>query len=204
MRREKKIEDADQYALLIWDVFRDQKTEAITSLLQEQKILNEYVPSNITDYFQVLDLTVNKWMKDLMKQKFNEWFATQLRNKLESGKELENITIKFLLSTMKPFHAGWLIDCNNQLASSHGKEIIFPGWRASGISAAVEDGLIGFLIDPFNEIDPFDQTIEIQITSVVRSMSEECINKEKVFHDYDSGDEFCDSEDSDFSREYWY
>ena len=27
---------------------------------------------------------------------------TQLRNELESGKELENITIKFLLSTMKP------------------------------------------------------------------------------------------------------
>ena len=29
-----------------------------------------------------------------MKQKFNEWFATQLRNELKSGKELENITIK--------------------------------------------------------------------------------------------------------------
>ena len=120
----KKIGDADQYALLIWDVFRGQKTEAVTSLLQEQKILNEYAPSNITDYFQVLDL--NKWMKDFMKQKFNEWFATQLRNELESGKELENITIKFLLSTMKPLHAGWLIDCDNQLTSSHGKEIIFP------------------------------------------------------------------------------
>ena len=42
----KKIGDADQYALLICDVFRGQKTEAITSLLQEQKILNEYVPNN--------------------------------------------------------------------------------------------------------------------------------------------------------------
>ena len=43
-------------------------------------------------------------------EKFNEWFATQLRNELESGEELENITIKFLLSTMKPLHAGWLIE----------------------------------------------------------------------------------------------
>ena len=111
IRREKNIGDADQYALLIWDIFRGQKTEAVTSLLQEQKILNEYVPNNMTDYFQVLDLTVNKWVEDFMKQKFNEWFATQLGNKLESGKELENITIKFLLSTMKPLHAGWLIDC---------------------------------------------------------------------------------------------
>ena len=80
-----------------------------------------------------------------MKQKFNEWFATQSRNELETGKELENITIKFLLSTMKPLRAGWLIDCYNQLTSSHGKEIILAGWRASGISVAVEDGLIDFL-----------------------------------------------------------
>ena len=59
---------------------------------------------------------------------------------------------------MKPLHAGWLIDCYNQLTSSHGKEIILAGWRASGISAAAEDGLMAiiFLIDPFNEIYPFD------------------------------------------------
>ena len=42
MRGEKKVGDADQYALLTWDVFRGQKTEAVTSLLQEQKILSEY------------------------------------------------------------------------------------------------------------------------------------------------------------------
>ena len=27
------------------------------------------------------------------------------------------------------------------------------------------------------------------------------VNKEKVFHDYDSDDAFCDSENSDFKRE---
>ena len=52
-----------------------------------------------------------------------------LRNELESGKKLENITIKFLLSTMKPLHAGWLIDCYDQLISSHRKEIILGGWN---------------------------------------------------------------------------
>ena len=56
-----------------------------------------------------------------MKQKFNEWFTTQLKNELESGKELENITIELLLSTMKPLHAGWSIDCYNEVTSSHGK-----------------------------------------------------------------------------------
>ena len=75
MKRE-KIRDADQHALLIWNIFHGQKTEAVTSLLQEQKILNDHVPNNMTDYFQVVDLTVNKGVKDFMKQKLNEWFAT--------------------------------------------------------------------------------------------------------------------------------
>ena len=110
MKREKKG-NADQYALLIWDVFRGQKTEAVTSLLQDQKILNEYVPNNMTSCFQVLDLTVNKWVKEFIKQKFNKWFATQLRNELESAKELENIMNKFHLSTMKHLYAGWILDC---------------------------------------------------------------------------------------------
>ena len=73
--RGEKIRDANQHALLICNVFSGQKTEAVTSLLQEQKILNDYVPNNMNDYFQVLDLTVNKGVKDFMKQKLNECFA---------------------------------------------------------------------------------------------------------------------------------
>ena len=38
MRREKK-RDADQYALLIWNVFRGKEAQVVTFLLQEQKIL---------------------------------------------------------------------------------------------------------------------------------------------------------------------
>ena len=77
--RRKKIGDVDQYALLIWDFFRGQ-TEAITSFTTRAKNIEWYVPNNMTDYFQVLDLTVNKWVKNVVKQKFNEWFAIQLRN----------------------------------------------------------------------------------------------------------------------------
>ena len=39
------------------------------------------------------------------------------------------------------------------------------------------------------------------MTSVVGPMSEEYVNKEKVFHDYNSVDKFYDSESSDFNRE---
>ena len=45
-------------------------------------------------------------------------------------------------------------------------------------------------MDPFTEIDPFDETIEINMASVVRPMSEEHIVKEVVFYDCDSDDDF--------------
>ena len=102
-----RLNNPDQYALLIWDVFRGQTTDEVSSLLTVNKIMYEFVPNNMTADFQVLDLTVNGWLKDLMKAKFNDWFAQQLRVQLENGTALENIDIKFLLSTMKPLHAGW-------------------------------------------------------------------------------------------------
>ena len=39
------------------------------------------------------------------------------------------------------------------------------------------------------------------MTSIVPPMSEEYIDKENVFHAYDSYDEFSDSENLDFKRE---
>ena len=86
----------------------------------------------------------------------------------------------------------WSTECYNQLTSSYGK-IILAGWRASGIFAALEDDLIGFLIYSFNKIDPFDLAIEIKMTSVIRP-------KEKVFNDYDSDEGFCNSENLDFNK----
>ena len=99
---------------------------------------------------------VNKWVNDFMKQKFNEWFTTQLRNELESGKELENTTMKFFFINSETFTCRVVTRLPKPVNFVTRKGIILAGWRASGISAAVEDGLIGFLIDPFKEIDPFD------------------------------------------------
>ena len=70
----------------MWDVSRGQKTEAVTSFLQEQKVMNWYVPKNMTDYFQALDLGKKKSIMDFMKHKINQWSARQLRNELESGR----------------------------------------------------------------------------------------------------------------------
>ena len=63
----------------MWDVFRGQKTHEKTSLLRENKIVYGNVPYNMNAGFQVLSLTVNKWVKGVMMDKFNKWFAETLR-----------------------------------------------------------------------------------------------------------------------------
>ena len=71
------------------------------------------------------------------------------------------------------------------------------GWRASGISGALEKGLSGFEVDPYDDIDPFERDVEslreidFDITSTVSILSEEYIEKEKVItNDVDSEDEY--------------
>ena len=47
-------------ALLIFDVFRGQKTDSFINHLAEKNCIVVFVPSNMTDMFQPLDVTVNK------------------------------------------------------------------------------------------------------------------------------------------------
>ena len=59
----------------------------------------------MTADFKVLDLTVNKWVKGSMMDKFNKWFQETLRKEADAGKSLDEISVKFKLRTMKPLHA---------------------------------------------------------------------------------------------------
>ena len=128
--KRKKIGNPDQFTLLIWDVFWGQKTEEVTSLLRKNKTVYEYVPNNMTADFQVLDLIVNKWVKGIILDKFNKWFAENLRKELDAEKSLDEISIKFKLTAMKHLHAKWVIDVFNQLSSFEGKKVILGGWKA--------------------------------------------------------------------------
>ena len=79
-------------------------------MLRKNKIVYKYVPNKMTSNFQVLDLTVNKFIKGIIMDKFNKWFAETLRKELDVGKPLDEISIKFRLTTMKPLHAKWVIN----------------------------------------------------------------------------------------------
>ena len=61
--------------------------------------------------------------------------------------------MKFLI--LKPLHVKWLIDLYNYMTLPDGQAVSFKGWKAAGITEAVQKGLNGLLsLDPFHDIDP--------------------------------------------------
>ena len=140
---------------MVMDVFTGQTTDAVVKQYQDNNILIVNVPANMIKYYQPLDLTVNGYCKRFLKAKFSEWYAAQVAKQLANKVELKDVVVKLRLSTLKPHHAGWVIDFYNEMTSSKGVELVKSAWRASGIQDAVSLGL-GKLprIDPFEELDP--------------------------------------------------
>ena len=126
-KKRSELKNPSQAALLIWDVFRGQKTTPVLDILKENNITTEYVPNNMTNYYQPLDCTTNKWAKDFLKAKFSTWFSKQVQKHLHKGIALEDIDIRFQLTTMKPLHANWLIDLYNELTSPRAKDVMEDG-----------------------------------------------------------------------------
>ena len=150
-----KLGKPDQTALLVFDVFRGQITEEVTSHLSKNNILFVKVPNNMTHLFQPLDLTVNGHCKKYMKKKFSEWYTQQVDYALQAGTKVENIKIDFKLTTMKPLYAKWIVQYYNHITSDAGTEVIINGWKRAGIFDAVKNGKSGLPnIDPFEEIAP--------------------------------------------------
>ena len=141
----------DQMTLIIWDVFRGHKTDSVLKVFQENNLTTEYLPNN---YYQPLDCTTNKWAKDFT---ICTWYAKQIREQLARGVPLEQIDIKFQLTTMKPLHVQWVIDLYNEMTTQNGKDVVIADWEQSGIFDAIKLGSANLpTLDPSQELDPLD------------------------------------------------
>lgn len=116
--------------LAIFDVFKGQVTEGIFSMLRENNIYIVKVPANCTDRLQPMDLSVNKSIKEFMRDKFRQWYARQVEEQLEQGVE-EFSQPDLRMSVMKPVGAKWLISVYDYLRSN--ESIISNGFKAAGI-----------------------------------------------------------------------
>ena len=139
----------DQKAMLILDVFKGQTTTAVTELIEENNCVLVYVPPNMTNYFQPLDLIVNGPAKQFLKTKFEEWYAREIEAELNRGVDIYSVDVPRKLSTMKPVQTKWLIGLYDYLWNSH--EMIMKGFDMAGIGDALKGELEPE--DPFNDLD---------------------------------------------------
>ena len=130
-RAELKLAET-QKAVIVWDVFKGQMTEAVKQKLSSHNIELIAMPANMTHFFQPLDLTVNGSAKNYMRKQFIVYYSSSVKQQLDSGKQLENIDVDFRLTVIKPLHAQWLVDMFNFFTSQKGAEIIIKGWKKAG------------------------------------------------------------------------
>ena len=76
---------ADQKGLLIFDVFTGQMTSDVKEVIEKHNFIVVNIPGNMTEYYQVLGLTVNKYAKAFTRKKFNEWYAKEIHRQLDAG-----------------------------------------------------------------------------------------------------------------------
>ena len=107
-------------SLLILDVFRGQKTEAFLKYLEANNIYI-FVPANMTDIFQHMDISVNKRIKAVIRGCYNNWYSNQVLEALSAGVAPTEVKVKQPLSVIKPLHAKWLISAYNDLCSPPGE-----------------------------------------------------------------------------------
>ena len=139
----------DQKSMLIFDVFKGQKTQRVTDLIEENDCICVYVPPNLTHVFQPLDLTVNGMAKEFLNKKFGDWYANQITKKLEQGEDVYKINVVTNLTAMKPLHAQWIIGLYDHLRNS--SQLIIKGFDKAGTSEAVDHELEAE--DPFEDLD---------------------------------------------------
>ena len=78
----------DHPALVIFDKFSAQCTDAVLQLLHEHNFRLVIVPANCTHRLQPLDVSVNKAAKDFLHKEFQDWYAHQLYIQSADDKEI--------------------------------------------------------------------------------------------------------------------
>ena len=78
--------------------------------------------------------SINGYVKQFPKRKFNEWYSGQVKAQLDDGISIDDVKVMLQLTRIKSVHAGWNMEFHNHMTTLKGKEIIDNGWKTASIS----------------------------------------------------------------------
>ena len=109
-------------------------TAAITTLLERNDIHVCYIPSNMTDLLQPMDLSVNKPAKDFLKKRFELWYSEQITQQLHGVEDIQSTEIQPIsmsFTAMKHITATWLVEMAAYISDN--PQFVVDGFRRAGI-----------------------------------------------------------------------
>ncbi len=122
-------------ALVLFNCFRGQTTDAVKRMLLELHIVAIQIPPNCTDKLQPMGISINKPMKDELKSKFQAWYAEEVQKQLKAG-PVEEVKVDVRLSNIKGRSANWMIASWQSIECR--PELAINGFRKAGICSAIE------------------------------------------------------------------
>ena len=97
-------------AMVLFDAFKGQTTDSTYQLLEQNNISVVNIPANCTSKLQPMDLSVNKSLKEFLKNQFGDWYSKVVFRELD---ESRRVPVDLRLSVMKPLNAMWLKEAHS-------------------------------------------------------------------------------------------
>ncbi len=82
VKAQRELINDEKPAVVIMDNFKVQVIHTVMELLEANVIHVCLLPPNTTDVLQPLDVSVNKPVKKFLQEKFEDWYAGEIKNQL--------------------------------------------------------------------------------------------------------------------------
>ena len=92
-RKREELNVPNKPWLLTCNVFKVQWTEAVKNVAKESNRKMVSVPNNWTNYFQPLDLTVNRSSKDVLRKEAQSLYSQEIVKQMEARKRSDQIKV---------------------------------------------------------------------------------------------------------------
>jgi hypothetical protein len=122
-----------QKALMILDFISAQLGEDFRKVMLSKNLVYVYVPANCTSELQPMDLSVQKCVKDCMRNSFEDYYAEVVAKSLKTKTEFN---VELGMTTLKPLSAIWLVSAIDYLKAH--PHIVYNGFNAAGIAECLQ------------------------------------------------------------------